>query len=146
MKIKYSLFVVICLLSICCHAQDGFLMLNQDERIDVLVNKQREIHAKDSSIDGFRVQIFMESGNDAVQHAERVRDAFIEKYPSVPVYLVFGQPYYRLRVGDFRTRLEAEKFHYEVKRFYKNAFVTKDRINLPYDVFCDDIEDGMNLF
>lgn len=145
LKIKYGIIVVMCLLSICCHAQDGFLILNQDERIDALIGKQREIHAKDSTIDGFRVQIFMESGNDAVKHAENVKMAFIEKYPSVPVYLIFGQPYYRLRVGDFRTRIEAEKFYYEIKNIYKNAFVTGDRINLPYNVLCGNKDEMINF-
>ena len=37
LKIKYGIIVVMCLLSICCHAQDGFLILNQDERIDALI-------------------------------------------------------------------------------------------------------------
>jgi hypothetical protein len=58
-------------------------------------------------------------------------------YPDVPVYLVFGQPYYRLRVGDFRTRMEAEKMFQTLVQDYKKAFVTSDRIQLPYNVFCD---------
>ena len=71
---------------------------------------------------------------------------FSEKYPDVPIYLVFGQPYYRLRVGDFRTRLEAEKFFMTLSQDYKKAFVTSDRIQLPYNVFCYPLlEEDMNL-
>ena len=96
-------FVITCLLSISCVAQNGFLILDQDTRIDTLLLKQRQIHANDSTIDGYRVQIFMELGNDALKHADSVREVFKKKYPDVPVYLVFGQPYYRLRVGDYRV-------------------------------------------
>ena len=99
--------------------------------------KQRQIHAKDNTIDGFRVQIFMELGNDALRHADSVKDAFSEKYPEIPIYLIFGQPYYRLRIGDFRTRLEAENMYQQVKKKYKNAFVTADRIELPYIALCN---------
>ena len=129
------------MLSISCAAQNGFLILNQDTRIDTLLLKQRQIHANDSTIDGFRVQIFMELGNDALQHADSVREIFKEDYPDVPIYLLFGQPYYRLRVGDYRSRLEAENRYQRLKKKYKNAFVTADRIELPYLALCSDIED-----
>ena len=124
------------MLSISCIAQNGFLDVNQSPVIDKLILKQRQIHANDSTIDGFRVQIFMELGNDAPLHADSVRTLFLEKYPDVPVYLIFGQPYYRLRVGDFRTRLEAENMYQRVKKEYANAFVTADRIELPYIALC----------
>ena len=120
-----------------CVAQRGVLILNQDRRIDTLLMKQRQIHDNDSTIDGFRVQIFMELGNDALSHADSVKTAFSEKYPDIPVYLVFGQPYYRLRIGDFRTRLEAENMYQQLKKNYKNAFVTADRIQLPYNALCE---------
>lgn len=99
--------------------------------------KQRQIYDNDSTIDGFRVQIFMELGNDALRHADSVKEVFAKKYPDVPIYLVFGQPYYRLRAGDFRTRLEAEHFYQRIKKKYKNAFVTADRIQLPYIALCN---------
>lgn len=136
MRNRLLFFVVICLLSISCAAQNGFLILNQDTRIDTLLMKQRQIHANDSTIDGYRVQIFMELGNDALHHADSVMEVFKKKYPDVPIYLLFGQPYYRLRVGDFRTRLEAENMYQRLKKKYKNAFVTADRIELPYIALC----------
>ena len=140
MKNRLLIFVVTCLLSISCGAQNGFLILNQDPRIDTLLMKQRQIHVNDSTIDGFRVQIFMELGNDAVRHADSVKEIFVEEYPDVPIYLLFGQPYYRLRVGDYRTRLEAENMYQRLKKKYRNAFVTADRIELPYLPLCSEIE------
>lgn len=123
-----------------CMAQNGFLNLQQDQRIDTLIMKHRQICANDSTIDGFRVQIFMELGNDAVRHADSVKKIFEEKYPDVPIYLVFGQPYYRLRIGDFRTRLEAENQYQQIKGDFENSFVTADRINLPYNPLFDDVD------
>ena len=124
-----------------CAAQKGVLILNQNPRIDTLVMKQRQIHVNDSTIDGFRVQIFMELGNDAIRHADSVKEKFVENYPDVPIYLIFGQPYYRLRIGDYRTRLEAENMYQRVKKDYRNAFVTADRIEMPYVALCAGIFD-----
>ena len=102
------LTVIMCVLSLTCFSQnEGYLNIEQDQRIEQLIQRQRKIHNNDNTIDGFRIQIFMESGNDAVEKANEVMKEFQLKYPDIPIYLVFGQPYYRLRVGDFRTRLEA---------------------------------------
>ena len=141
MRSKILFIVITCLLSISCVAQNGVLILNQSPKIDDLIMKQRQMHDNDGTIDGFRVQIFMELGNDALHHADSVKTRFSEKYPDVPIYLIFGQPYYRLRIGDFRTRLEAENMFQQVKKEYNNAFVTADRIELPYIALCSgDIE------
>ncbi len=138
-------------LSLCSIAQNkGKLILEQDQRIEQLIQRQIEIHAADSTIDGFRIQIFMESGNDAVELANTAMEEFKEKYPDTPIYLVFGQPYYRLRVGDFRTRLEAEKAFQTLSQDYKKAFITSDRIQLPNNIFCtsdiilEEVEDIVN--
>ena len=135
---KYLLTISFLVITVFCYSQsDGYVIIDQDQRIEQLVQKQKEIHSADNTIDGFRIQIFMESGNDAVDHANQVKSEFETNYPDVTIYLVFGQPYYRLRVGDFRTRLEAEKFFQVLSKDYKKAFVTSDRIQLPYNVFCD---------
>ena len=135
---KLFLTTLLCVVSMCCFSQnEGFVILEQDQRLDELIQRQKDIHTMDNTIDGFRIQIFMESGNDAVQHAELVTSEFKTKYPDIPIYLLFGQPYYRLRVGDFRTRLEAEKAFQGISKDYKKAFVTSDRIQLPYNAFCD---------
>jgi hypothetical protein len=49
----------------------------------------------------------------------------------VPVYLGYRQPYYRIRVGDFRTRLEAEGYLRRIVRNHSQAFVIKDKIRMP---------------
>ncbi len=135
---KYFLTISFFVISLFCFSQnDGYVIVEQDQRIEQLIQRQKEIHAADNTIDGFRIQIFMESGNDAVEHANKVTNEFKEKYPDIPIYLVFGQPYYRLRVGDYRTRLEAEKIFQTLSKDYKKAFITSDRIQLPYNVFCD---------
>lgn len=134
---RYLFLIFFCLISLFSFSQnEGYLLLNQDQRIEQLIEKQKEIHVADSTIDGFRIQIFMESGNHAVELANTAMEEFKEKYPDTPIYLVFGQPYYRLRVGDFRTRLEAEKAFQTLSKDYKKAFITSDRINLPYNIFC----------
>ena len=112
----------------------GTLNLRQDSRIERLMQKQREIYAASSTMPGFRVQIFMEIGNEAVDHANVVKKEFEEQHPELPIYLSYEQPYYRLRVGDFRNRVEAEKYLRILKPQYSLAFVTADIINPPVKI------------
>ena len=120
--------------------QKGTLRLNQDSRIERLMSKQRDVYAASSTMSGFRVQIFMEIGNEAVDHAMVTKTDFETTFPELPIYLSYEQPYYRLRVGDFRNRVEAEKYLRILKPRYSVAFVTADIINPPVKIEPIDLE------
>lgn len=102
-----------------------------DEKIDSLVQLHIAYNTEHPTIDGYRIHIFIESGNDALVKAEQVKERFEERYKHDLAYISFREPYYLVRVGDFRTRLDAEKFLQRINRTYRNAWVTTDKINLP---------------
>jgi len=110
---------------------DGQLTIQADPRIDELVQLHIAYNEEFPILEGYRIQLFMESGNEALSKAEDVKDKFEKRYNEVPAYITFGEPYYRVRVGDFRTRLDAENFLNRINRVYRNAWVTLDIINLP---------------
>ena len=109
----------------------GTLYVDQDSRIEKLMKRQRDVYAESNTMSGYRIQIFMEIGNEAIQHAEVVKKSFMEQFPDIPIYLTYEQPNYRLRVGDFRNRVEAEKYVRLIKPSFNLAFVTADVINPP---------------
>lgn len=116
------------------HRQDGpekRVVVHQDSRIDSLVQDLVALNKKFPEIDGYRVMIFFDSGNNSKATAYRVMDTFEEQYPEVSAYLSFHPPYYRVRVGDFRTEMEAERFLNRIKYNYPNGWVVKTSINLP---------------
>ena len=57
--------------------------------------------------------------------------AIEKKHPQITTYVTFREPYYRLRVGDFRTRLEAMEYLDRIKKNYPQAWVIKDKISFP---------------
>jgi hypothetical protein len=103
----------------------------QDARVDVLVNKHIRINQVLNTMDGFRIQLFSDSGNNSKTKAQAVHDEFLAKFPSLGVYLTFKSPNYKVRVGDFRTRLDAQRFLNELAGDYPNAFIIADQIYLP---------------
>ncbi len=109
----------------------GSVHIDQDSRIESLIAKQRSLYKMDSSLKGYRIHIFMEIGNDALRHAQETKAQFEHAFPDIPIYLTYSEPYFRLRAGDFRNRVEAEKCLRRIKPRFKEAFVTADRIYRP---------------
>ena len=109
----------------------GSLHVDQDNRIESLIAKQRTLYKVDSSYNGYRVHVFMEIGNEALDHAKEVKAQFEKAFPDIPIYLTYVEPHFRLRAGDFRNRVEAEKCLRLIKPRFKEAFVTQDKIFKP---------------
>jgi hypothetical protein len=109
----------------------GNIRVIQDEKVDLLVSKHIQINQNGKGMDGFRIQIFFDSGNNSKTRATSIYESFLAKYPGVGAYLTFKTPNYKVRVGDFRTKLDAQRFLNEIITEYPNAWIIDDRINLP---------------
>ncbi|MCQ2301795.1 MAG: SPOR domain-containing protein [Bacteroidales bacterium] len=131
MKRFLFLYLFLVIASLAFSQNNGSLNVNQDTRIATLIQKQRQIHALDSTFSGYRIHIFMEIGNEALAHAEKVKKQFEEAFPDIPIYLSYSEPYFRLRAGDFRNRVEAEKCLHRIKPQFREAFVTADMVFEP---------------
>ena len=100
----------------------------EDARVKEMLTKY--IDSQDGKIKGWRVQIHF--GSESAK-AKEVKAKFLQKYDAedIPAYLCYAQPYFKIRVGDFRTRLEAFKFLKEVSEDFPGSFIVEDTIELP---------------
>lgn len=80
---------------------------------------------KDGSIEGYRVQIY----NGSKAETLKKRSEFLAKFPKVAIYTLYEAPEYKAQAGDFRTRLEAEKFLKEVQTKLGSALIVKTKVN-----------------
>jgi hypothetical protein len=108
----------------------GKIEVIQSPLVDSLIEITRN-NPSLTKIEGFRIQIFMESGNQAVSNAQTAIAQFQTQFPEFQTYLSFGQPYYRVRVGNFRTRLEAENQLRNILLSFSKAFIIKEIIDPP---------------
>lgn len=107
-------------------AQITGVVLHADPRLDVVVKKYRNVQlGVIRSGHGFRVQIY--NGNDRVK-ANQLRVDFIRRYPQVRTYLTYVQPQFRVKIGDFRTRAEAQKMYDELTAIYTPCMIVPDII------------------
>jgi hypothetical protein len=131
MLILLFLFPFSSLLSQEAAKDSGNIQLIQDEKVDLLVTRHIQINQNRKGIDGYRIQIFFDSGTKSKIRARSVYDNFLIKYSNIGAYLTFKAPNYKVRVGDFRTKLDAQRFLNEIIADYPNAWIIEDQINLP---------------
>ena len=116
----------------------GQLNIIQDPALDTLIsryiyeNQIQEERDGYSGIDGFRIQIYNSSNRNAREESAKVRADFMNQFPDIISYLKFAPPgYYKIRVGNFRSRTEATRLYLIISKKFPNADLVPDIISLP---------------
>jgi len=109
----------------------GSVTIYQDKLVDELIQKQVKLSEAASTTDGYRIQIFSDSGNNSKTKAQTAMDEFLTKHPEVKAYLTFKSPNYKVKIGDFRSRLDAIRYLNQISSEFPNAFIISDLINFP---------------
>lgn len=74
---------------------------------------------------GFRVQIYSGSNRN---EAYAVQSRFRSQYPDIDSYINYDEPNYRVKVGDFTGRTEANNFMRVLRSQYNSVFVFQEDI------------------
>ena len=107
---------------------DSTILLTKDARLDDLMHKQREQNLANPTMPGYRIQIYF-GGNR--QKASEMKIDFNSRFPDLPAYLTYQQPNFKVRIGDYRNRYEAQKFLREISGLYPTSFIVPDDVRLP---------------
>jgi hypothetical protein len=108
----------------------GKVTLHQDSRLDKLNEFVRsgENTVEGVKIDGYRIVIFFDQDRTIVAQQKA---NFLARYSGYKAYVDYVAPNYRVRVGNFRTQLEAEGFKAELLAYFPTSVVVADKIQLP---------------
>jgi hypothetical protein len=103
------------------NAQDKNSSLTQDPKFEQLLNEKRKVNATLAINDRYKIQIF--SGESEKAKTELVD--FKKKFKNIDGTIVFNTPSYKVWVGNFRTRIEAERNFIAIQKKYKNVLLIK---------------------
>lgn len=108
----------------------GEITIIKDERINQLIKDKSTIvpPATSPQIIGYRIQLFFDTDKKEVDNA---RSKFINLYPDIETNIVYKAPNYFLKIGNFRTYLEAEKIKTTLDKDFPTNYILKELINLP---------------
>lgn len=144
MKIVFT-FILCIFFSKISFAQKGEVTVIKDPLIDSLIAKRIEVYKSSGEVKpnkaivssyGYRLQIFYGSDRREVFNEQ---SRFKGLYPKLNTYIIYKEPNYYVRVGDFRTKLEAQRLMNELRPNFPTLFIFREKINAPnLDTTTDD--------
>ena len=141
---KTVLIIIISFLSVIGNAQDnaknifnklndsngGDIKIYQSPQLRLAMEKQFASIDNKKGIEGYRIQIYFGNGKSARQKTNNVRVTFISQHKDTKAHIVYDNPYFRVKVGDYRTKSEALNFLTKIKPQYPDAFIVPDIIDI----------------
>lgn len=131
---KYILFLSFIILAGFASAQDtSSVVVHKDHRLDLLLKKQGEVNAAIKKANartarGYRLLVInTQKRDDAIAAKTKVYTNF----PELKAYLVYQSPFFKLKVGNFRTREDAVQYQKSLGyHFPKGVFIIADTIEV----------------
>lgn len=109
--------------------KDTGVVLNEPEEIELLLERHIEFMAELETVDGYRVQL---GAANRLSDANKLKKEYEETYEGREAYIIFTEPTYRVRIGDFLKEIEAYALMQEVKEDFPEAFVVRDKIYIQH--------------
>lgn len=81
---------------------------------------------------GFRIQVYV--GNQR-QEADAAKLLIYQNFPELSPYLSYNQPTYKLKVGDFMRRMDAERYYASIRRLISSAQLQPDKVDVRRSLF-----------
>lgn len=128
------------------HAQKSRVEVTGDVAVTELVQKHIEFNERLKTVPGYRIQIVSLSGSNAKNNAFELKNRFLTSYPDVTAYLIFDEPNFKVKIGDFISRLDAYVFLQYIKDEYPGTIVRDNvyPIRLNLDDLVPETDDDAN--
>jgi hypothetical protein len=94
-----------------------------EENLTEMTDKNRSVRYAP----GFRIQVYV--GNER-QQAETAKLQVYQNFPELAPYLSYSQPTYKLKVGDFMHRIDAERYYSQIKQVISSAQLIPDKVEI----------------
>jgi hypothetical protein len=119
------ILIILILIPFSIYSQN--INIKYESGIDSLILKNNTIQQKKDGVLGWRIQLKFKSTKEEIK---KTRAEFMKLYPQTPTYLTYESPYYRICVGNFRTKNEALKLNNFIRRNFVEAYPVKKIIKI----------------
>ena len=101
--------------------------MHVNKRLDAILDTIAMHNKSIKFTNGFRIQIYV--GNDR-KAADDAKIYTYQTYPEIFPYLSFQQPIYKVKIGDFLNRMDAERYFSDIKDLFPSAMILPDRVEI----------------
>ncbi|OEK09216.1 translation initiation factor IF-2 [Flavivirga aquatica] len=123
MKISFLSLFCFVLTSSYCFAQEGNVIINQDKNIAVLLDLKKEMQVDVNNSDRYKIQVYSGHRSGAQNAKTKFDNEFTDWQPSMQ----YETPNFKIWVGNFKTRLEADRALKKIKEKFPSAFIFKPK-------------------
>jgi hypothetical protein len=122
-------------------ADSNNIIVHKDPRLDLLVKKQVQINEETSregrrTAKGYRLMIINTNNRD---EAIAAKSKIYTYFPELKAYLFYQSPYFRLKVGNFTERKDAETYQKRLNIYFpKGVFIMNDIVEVRPDKFKEE--------
>jgi hypothetical protein len=102
-------------------AQDDKTTLSQDAKFEQMLAEKRKINTSITVNDRYKIQIY----NGDSETAKKTLIDFKKDFKNLDGTIVFSTPAYKVWVGNFRSRIEAERNLVDLRKKFPNALLIK---------------------
>lgn len=105
---------------------EGEVRIQTSAHVDQMLAEKKEYNKSIESYQGFKIQIYYGSEKKCYE----VQEDFKMLFPEIATSVIFSTPQWKLQVGNYRTRLEADNAIVNIKKDYPPAIVLATAIEL----------------
>ena len=133
MKFVFTILFSLIIAELYSQSDTPSVVVYKDSRIDLLIKKQIDINEETTrenrrTASGYRILVINSNDRKKVFAAKA---KIYQLYPELKPYLLYQAPFYKLKVGNFRTKEEAEEFRIELSRdFPTGLYIVRDIIEV----------------
>jgi hypothetical protein len=137
-RVLILISLLLWILKISAQDSTASVVVNKDPRIDLLVNKQIEINEVTTrnsrrAAPGFRILVISSNDRNKVIDA---KTKMYREFPELKAYMMYNSPFFRLKVGNFRERTDAEEYLSRIQRLYPTGvYIVPDTIEIRPDQY-----------
>lgn len=113
--------VTLCVFNSNLFAQSENITINQDPKFELLLNEKRKINTSITVNEHYKIQIYTGDSDTS----KKILIEFKREFKNYDGTIVFNTPTYKVWVGNFKTRIDAERNLIDLKKRYPSAFLIK---------------------
>ena len=117
----FLMTLTLCICYVSASAQDGNTIVNQDPKFEQLLQEKRKTNVSNALSNQYKIQIF--SGDS--EKAKNTLYDFKQQFSAIDGTIIFFAPNYKVWVGNFKTRVEAERNLIEIRKSYSSIHLIK---------------------
>lgn len=106
--------------------KEGVVKVETSAEIDEIIAKKKQFNKSLKKVNGYKIQLFY--GNEKNSH--KIKEESEALFPDISTKIIFSSPQWKVQVGNYRTRLEADRNLIDIKKEYPGAIVIASEIDI----------------